>query len=238
MPNSDYCIHYIYSCFYLMGEGGLYGLPSLLNMSNMFEKIEWWHTIYAALGVAGTALYNWFKSIRVSKRDDFEAVLKVWQEDNERLRRKEEENERLISELRDEVAALRHKIELLESAHQSLPLPMWLKDLDGTMLAVNHKFERELLAPSGIQSQKYIGKRDHEVWPKEIADQFVYSDNKVKETRQVCFTEEYTIDSAGKKKYWSVIKYPRMLADVMVGIGGIAFPREYLFKTKNNDNNS
>jgi len=47
--------------------------------------------------------------------DEFKEIFKVWQEDNERLRKREEQLMTEIQELREEIAELKAKIMLLES---------------------------------------------------------------------------------------------------------------------------
>ena len=47
--------------------------------------------------------------------DEFKEIFKVWQADNERLRKREEQLMKEIQELREEIAELKAKIILLES---------------------------------------------------------------------------------------------------------------------------
>jgi hypothetical protein len=64
----------------------------------------------------------------------------------------------------------------MESSYMHIPLPSWLKDIDGTMLAVNDAYEMYFLIPNGFVKSDYIGKTDSDVWPENVAQEFIESD--------------------------------------------------------------
>ena len=151
---------------------------------------------------------------RKEKRIDFEIIIK-------RLDKEHGECKRTNEVLIKKVAMLESKVLLLESAHQSLPVPMWLKSMDGTMLALNYAYERVFLHPNNLSTIDYIGKQDHEVWPQEIADAFRIHDIQVQTTNSTLETVE-TVPVDGVLTKWHVIKYVRTSDGVPIGIGGIA----------------
>lgn len=59
----------------------------------------------------------------------------------------------------------------------TLPIPVWYKDRFGIMRYINPAY----CAKFNIRPVDYIGKRDIEVWPKEVAEQFTKNDNSVLE---------------------------------------------------------
>lgn len=58
---------------------------------------------------------------------------------------------------------LRNKIILLEAANHEIPIPMWLKDEKGVLLAVNNAYEDMILTPNMITTDYAIGKVDEEL---------------------------------------------------------------------------
>jgi len=114
------------------------------------------------------------------KTDDFETIVAQWKEDNKRLREENEEHERRqnelyrrIAELEKKISQLNTKLLIMESSYMHIPLPSWLKDIDGTMLALNDSYEKEFLLPCGLNRTDYIGKTDYAVWSEEIAKKFI-----------------------------------------------------------------
>ena len=93
-----------------------------------------------ALGALGQYL---LVGRRKEQRIDFDLIIKRLDKEHEECK---ETNQLLIKK----VAMLENKVLLLESAHQSLPVPMWLKAMDGTMLALNPAYERVFLKPNGL----------------------------------------------------------------------------------------
>lgn len=155
---------------------------------------------------------------RKEQRIDFDLIVKRLDIENNECK---ETNQLLIKK----VAMLENKVLLLESAHQSLPVPMWLKTMDGTMLALNSAYENVFLKPNGLKTIDYVGKKDHDVWPKEVADKFREHDIEVQTTRQTLETTELVpIDGVMTK--WHIIKYLRISDGVPIGIGGMAVKSE------------
>src|SRR5690606_29708396 len=109
--------------------------------------MPWWVDAILILIGGGTtsAIFNYFSNNRSQRRDDFAELIKVIREDNDTLRNEKKERELVIashtlrlSELEKTIQSLQNKIVLFESSHFDLPLPMWLKSTEGTMLSVNH----------------------------------------------------------------------------------------------------
>ena len=167
------------------------------------------------------------------KTDDFETIVAQWKEDNKRLREENDEHERRqnelyrrISELEQKISQLNTKLLIMESSYMHIPLPSWLKDIDGTMLALNDSYEKEFLLPSGLNRTDYIGKTDYAVWSEEIARKFIDNDRKVLVSDKKTWfgKEEIIINGIDVSKNWKVLKYVRYAGNVAVGIAGIAIP--------------
>lgn len=147
-----------------------------------------------------------------------------------------EQDQRSLMDMRDELlkrindlvienAQLRARLDLMESAQMNLPWPMWLKDKSGVMLALNPAYERKYLLPRGLTRSDYIGKRDIDVWPEEIARAFGENDRETAERGRVQdFWELIIVD--GRREYERFLKYPRYVNGILIGIGGMQIPPE------------
>lgn len=119
-----------------------------------------------------------------------------------------------------EVSELRNQLMIFESSHADVPVPLWLKDVNGTMLFLNQEYESLLLHPVGKTMDDYIGKTDIEVWGKETGDKFLRNDNEViRKRKPVEFTEIWKGNDCVYEG--RVIKYPRFLGKTVIGVGGI-----------------
>ena len=180
-----------------------------------------------------TQIFNFVLKRQEAEKDDFESIVDQWQSDNKRLR---EENQnhiikqnqlfKKISELEKRISNLNTKLLIMESAGMNIPLPTWLKDLDGTMLAINDSYELYFLKPINRTKQDYIGKTDFEIWDEEIAK--IYKENDVavlNSVKKIWFGEEpILLNGKDVTKQWKMLKYVRFAGDLKIGIGGMAIP--------------
>jgi len=122
----------------------------------------------------------------------------------------------------EEIVNLRNQLLIFESSHVDIPVPIWLKDINGKMLFVNQEYERAILHPIGKSSKDYIGHTDIDVWRKEVGKKFIENDRKVvRYKKAIEFTEEWE-GLNGQKFKGRLIKYPRFINNkTVIGIGGI-----------------
>jgi hypothetical protein len=133
-----------------------------------------------------------------------------------------------IQDLFGQVSQLKSQILLTGAVDSDFPFPVWLKDKNGTMLFLNKHYEDEFLVRLGKTSFDYVGSNDYQIYTKEVADKFRSHDQKViKSGRYMKFEELVNINPEGtlKKKYL-VVKYPRKIGRITVGVGGFAIPNE------------
>lgn len=185
-------------------------------------------TILAVLGGGlGVKVVDYIVAKNKNKLDSFESIVKTWEQDNIRLREREVELVNKIEALQKDLDDLRVKVMLLESAHMSLPIPMWLKDTDSKMLALNKAYENLLLKPAGFTAVDYLGHFDSDIWGDTTSKQFRDNDLKVLASKKPeILTESWIIN--GEQHSWTVIKYPRFYDGKIIGIGGIAIPPKNL----------
>lgn len=160
---------------------------------------------------------------------EVEMIIKTWAEDNERLRKTEKENRDRIDSLESQISLLRAQIVALESIQLDLPIPMWLKDLNGLMMSLNKPYENAFLKPRKLTSVDYIGKSDSNVWSDDVCLKFKISDSYVKTNKDLHYSiVDIPFDTYSEK--WIVVKYPRILNNELIGVGGLSIPYNSVLK--------
>ena len=182
-----------------------------------------------------TKLFDYLMNLRKAESDDFDTIVAQWQQDNERLRQENKEHKdrqdelyKKIAEHEKKLSALNAKLLVMESSYMHIPLPSWLKDIDGTMLAVNDAYEMYFLIPNGLVKSDYIGKTDSDVWPENVAQEFIGNDIlTLQSEKKIWFGKEtILIKDVDVSDNWRVLKYVRYAGNIAIGIAGIAIPSE------------
>lgn len=185
--------------------------------------------IVSALFGGGIGAYWTFRiSSRKEDTNEFKVLLEERKAITSELRDRVSQLENEVIKLRnereedkEEIRTLRHQLVVFESSHVDIPLAMWMKDTDGKMVFLNSIYEELFLSPRGYSMNDYLGKNDYAVWPNEIAKAFMANDKKVIRTKKHQTVIEELVDNDGGKCYVEVIKYPRKLNNVVIGISGI-----------------
>lgn len=192
-------------------------------------------TAIAAAGVG--ALGNWvFVRHRRNRADDLTGyAAQLITDENFELRQRlnlvESYNAahiKKIADLERQLFELRHKLEVMEFAPFSIPLPMWMKGPFGVIDFINDEYEETFLKPRGLTRDDYLGKTDFEIWPREVAEEYRKHDQEVMETERTFNGRETVVDNTGKEIKWRVMKFFRKIPR---GVVGIAFPDNGYFET-------
>lgn len=132
--------------------------------------------------------------------------------------------ERRIYQLETEAAVMEARFMAFRSSHDSSPLPMWIKDAEGKVLACNKAYETIFLKPRGYALADYLGHYDRDVWPDHVADEFARNDREVLAKCVTLDTTENVTNAEGKDLPVRIIKYPRNITGIETPIGaaGIA----------------
>ena len=199
-----------------------------MNMLILLFNAGWMEVIGLLVSGGGlVAILNYFlkkdQQENEQRRVDFDVILNNLLTENKFFREREGEAIKRISDLEKQLSYLQNKIILLESAHMDLPIPMWLKDTQGVMLAVNSAYEKMFLIPNGKTSQDYVGNRDVDVWGPVLGAQYWSHDQKVLYTGQT-FDGFETVVLDGVEMNYRIIKYIRYAGRAKIGIAGIASP--------------
>jgi PAS domain S-box-containing protein len=104
-----------------------------------------------------------------------------------------------------------------EAFMKHTPAVAWIKGPDGRTQLVSRKMA-ELFG--GVE--RWMGKTDHEVLPKEVADVTAEHDRTVRTTGVPMEVVEEVPTTDGQVRPWLVVKFPIPQADGKVGTGGIA----------------
>lgn len=176
-------------------------------------------TAIGAMAAALAQLWRMQVASAVRLRNDLEKRLAELELAKRELQKRcqllENENQRLLTQFI-----------ILSSSHDSSPLPQWLKDEDGRVLAVNRAYERLFLLPRGYKLQDYLHHTDTAVWPPEIAAEFMANDQEVWRRREVMDLMERVEMPDKSIEPMRIIKYPRYADGIEqpIGIAGIAIP--------------
>lgn len=181
-------------------------------------------------GVGGLRVFDFFLGKKKESRYDFKSIITTYGEDNERLRLKMDAMESELKaqkeqQLKDkeEIHKLSMKLQLMESAHYDLPIPSWLKDTNGVMLALNPAYEELFLRPLELNPSDYIGKTDIEFWGEKVGKQFMNKDQQVFRQGKSELVIEHIPLPNGEFARYLILKYVRMAGNVKIGIAGMAF---------------
>lgn len=181
-------------------------------------------------GIGGLKVFEYILGNKKEKRSDFESLINTYKEDNERLRNEWSELRNEVKQLREsqlkdkeEIHKLSMQLQLMESAHYDLPVPSWLKDTNGVMLAINPAYEELFLRPLGLNPSDYIGKTDIEFWGEKIGREFMVKDQQVfRQGKSELVIETIPLPNGESARYLT-LKYVRMAGNVKIGIAGMSF---------------
>jgi PAS domain-containing protein len=140
----------------------------------------------------------------------------------EKLERRNEQMFVINSVQESEIKNLRRDFYLLQSSASNVPIAEWTKDLTYRMLSVNSYFEDLFLLPRSLTAADYIGEVDSVIWGKKIADHFRDQDKQVISTGVAMRFVEKFPDGRGGSYTLFVVKYPRKIAGITLGVGGAA----------------
>jgi formate hydrogenlyase transcriptional activator len=123
-----------------------------------------------------------------------------------------------LTERKKAERALNESRQQMQGILDNSPTVIYLKDLEGRFITINRKFEQLF----GVSREALIGKTDHDVFPKEIADRFRDNDLKVAAGKKPMEFEEVVPHSDGPHTYISV-KFPITDAkENLQSIGGVS----------------
>ena len=197
-----------------------------------------WDLIITGLGSALAAILASFLVFKGNERkqhsSEFQELMDRYKLMVDKLEAKVDSLSAEMEEVRKEkveqnllILNLKNQLLIFESSHVDIPLPMWMKDVNGKMIFVNSFYEDQLLIPRGYNTRDYIGFTDHAVWPKETADQYSTNDKRVLKTKRSHRTIESFEESDGVLLFMDVLKYPRMLNRNVIGVSGIILRTSY-----------
>lgn len=161
-----------------------------------------------------------------SRRDDFTVLQNAWREEFEKLKSEMIDVKAQNLYLEKQVLSLSTQIATLKQILPDLPIPLWFKDVNGTMLQLNDAYEKAFLIPQGKHRGDYIGQSDEVIWGQDVADTFRENDAKALDSGDqatIIFEEER---HSRLLCNWIFLKYPKIIDGVVVGIGGIAIPKK------------
>lgn len=191
------------------------------------------HWVEIVLTVIGSGafvqLINYGINKRKQKTNEFETIVNQYKSLNEEYQERIVDITKDVESLRVRLVKserrasdLQARMILYESSYMNIPIPMWMKDPEGIMLSVNDCYEKTYLIPRGFTKADYIGSKDEDIWGPEIAKGFLKNDKHVALTGEVIRTIEVWESPDGTKIEGEVVKWPRKVGDLVIGIAGAA----------------
>jgi PAS domain S-box-containing protein len=125
-----------------------------------------------------------------------------------------------ISERREARRRLEESNTLLTTIIESIPEPVFVRDLEGRFILVNSS----TCALFGRDAAQVLGTRDRDHYPAAVADQIEASDRQVLRTGRALVLEQELQDAKGRRRTSLSMKAPlRDASGAIVGVVGIAF---------------
>ena len=197
-----------------------------------FLKIVLSALIAAVTSLAGAVVFLFKQQSKISSEN-----LKTKVEEIARLKEREEKLEKEIKELTARVYQLEIEKRELETrfmafstAHDSSPIPSWIKDTAGRVISCNQAYESAFLKPIGKLMSDYIGQDDFSIWPEEIAEAYRKNDENVRVNRMVWEGSEVVKGQNGETFKTRIIKYPRQLPGFSEPFGIAGFAPDIIVK--------
>jgi PAS domain-containing protein len=134
---------------------------------------------------------------------------------------KDDKIERLLKELnevRNNLSEQKRLVAILESTDWEVPCPYWVRNTDHEFVHANLLY----LKFFNFKEESIIGKKDFEVFPKDIVDRFRSTDNEVLKGNRDVVIDEYEGSL--------IIKWKQSAGRVTIGIAGIVIPSGTLDK--------
>lgn len=174
-----------------------------------YDALQWQGVVeHSLLGAVGGLILGFL----VLKRIRAEENLRVLNDELEhKVRQRTSELKKANDDLKYEITEknlaekkLQKTLIIQNAILDNIPDMAWLKDQDGTFLAVNGPFAKV----SGISREELLGKTDFDFWPKELAQRYRDDDEQVMKTRKRKSIEETLVHTEGQDVWIETIKSP------------------------------
>lgn len=184
-------------------------------------------TVTPILGLGGLFIYIRYNPSNTEIfMNNMLARVKQLEDDQKDCQVKIEDGQAKLTELQTQNRRLQEQVIAIQSDPNDIPLPTWFKGPQGRILAINEAYERQILNPTGHTIYDLIGNTESAFLPDNIANEHKANDMSVMTTGIMKDTEETFIDQNGNQVKIRVVKYPRKIGNVIVGISGIAIPTD------------
>jgi len=129
-------------------------------------------------------------------------------------------NEQSAHQIKTLESSRQHAESLLRTIVQTIPDPIWLKDVEGVYLSCNPMYERFI----GVTETEMVGKTDYDFVSRELADSFRENDRRAIATgKPVVHEDWFTFADDGHCAYLEMVKSPMFdVAGRLIGVLGTA----------------
>lgn len=169
-------------------------------------------------------IFNFYKVNKISKENEYKNVINSQRNDIQDVRREVIDLYKKIDSLNKTIRDFDSALIMSNSLSLSFPFPFWYKSNNGTMRMLNDEYCRAF----NRCREDYIGKRDEEVWDKDIAEKFQINDKKTLDSQL-----GYIIDYNSEIEDTIVIKW--RIPGITSGdnyVAGVAIPYKFIEDVK------
>lgn len=118
-----------------------------------------------------------------------------------------------ISDRRRAEQAVQDKLHFIQVLITTIPVPIFYKDAEGRYLGCNKAFQEHIC----LTREQIVGKTDHDLVPRDLADIFQQTDRAIIETRQIQIQESSLVCADGTRHDVVFYKAPFLNSDGSVG---------------------
>jgi len=161
-------------------------------------------------GLGGAGITAWTRNRR-SKSYDYNKLIELIREDNERLRIENSELRKEVEEIKEQLLSLKGQLGLIGSHHTDSPLPMCLVAPTGEIISANRAYCNLL----GASIHNVIGHKHEVVFPANTVRVVEYGNDEVYRNGHAFYSDVITVD--GKDLAVRIVKFIRY-ADANPGL--------------------
>lgn len=162
-----------------------------------------------------------------SKADALNTLQNTWSKEFLRLEHSIDTMQERIDILEVENNQLRTQLRDLRSLHPEMPIPMSLKDSQGTILTINQAFEDAFLIPQGLVRNSVIGEHFEKMFSDETVSVIRDADVLTMSTKEYVEIDG-SVTLSKLLLGWKLFKYPVYSQGSFVGIATLFIPKKIL----------
>lgn len=154
--------------------------------------------------------FSYYNSIDTAEK--YKSTIEILEANQKILEAKNIELEKRLNKLTAEII-------VFKASEDNLPIPQWIKSIDGKFIWVSIEFEKKYLTSQGLKAVDVIGRYESDFIAPEMAQKFIAQDLKVlRQKRPITFKDVFFLDRS-----ITITKYPYKVGKEILGIAGVEY---------------